>query len=291
MADKRKILIVGGTGYVGSSIAQFLAPKFEITCTYRKDFTPMDGVNYFGFGDISDKDKCKALMQKFAPDIVFYTAGGNDSVAAERDVPLTQYLHSTGPSVVMTAADYIKSKFIYISSDWVFAGTEGNYSETDTAMPYSQIGKAKLGAENYIRNRSGNHVIIRSAPLLGRGTLQHPSWLDVIREHQLSKKKISIPHKSKINPVHISQLLFLIEKVLEQDVKNKTFHLGGLTKTTPYEVAQAFLKKFNYDLKLIEKSDDHSSPQENDFSLNFTQSIRSFKTEPLLLEQSLDLLE
>ena len=157
-APKKKVLIVGGTGFVGGNLAKALATHHQVICTYRKDFTPMSGVEYFRFADITDKEQCKALVQKFQPEVVIYTIGSNDVAKAEKEVILTQALHSTAATLVMTAADYIKAKFILVSSDWVFSGTEGNYSESDTAMPYSQIGKAKLGAENFVRSLSLIHI-------------------------------------------------------------------------------------------------------------------------------------
>ena len=291
MAQKKKVLIIGGTGYIGSNLAKSLSAKHSVICTHRKDFTPMDGVEYLRFVELTDKDQCKNLIQKIEPEVVIYTVGSNDAIAAEKEAAQTQILHSTGASMVMTASDYIKAKYIYISSDWVFSGTEGNYSESDTAMPYSQLGKAKLGAENYIRSRSTNHAIIRASLLLGRGTLQHPSWLDVLREHQLSKKKMNLSDMTFVNPVHVSKLIQLVEKIIDQDIRNKTLHLGGLTKVSLFDLGQAFLKEFDYDLKLLEASEPAENATESDFSLNFTQTIRSLKIEPLLLEQSLDLLK
>lgn len=289
MAQKHKILIIGGSGYVGSTLAKALAPKHEVIVTHRKEYSPIEGVEYFKFTSLSDKDACKNLMAKFQPEIVIYTAGSNDVDAAERDSVTAQLVHSTCASVVLSAADYIKAKYIFISCDHVFTGSDGNYSESDTAIPFSQIGKAKLGAENYIRSRSNNHIIIRASLLLGRGTLNHPSWLDTLRENQIRKKKTPVSKRTYVNPVHISMLTTVIEKVIDQDIRNKTLHLGGLTKMTVYEVAQKFIQSFKYDEKLLEEANEVTTV--NDFSLNFTQTLRLLKIDPLLLEQSLELLK
>ena len=286
-----KILIIGGSGYIGTNVAQFLAQKHAVTATYRKNFTPVKNVEFFHFSEINEKDHCKALMLKFEPDIVIYAAGSNDVTFAEKDSVATQAIHSNATSIVLTAADYIKAKFIFLSSDYVFSGSEGNYSESDTPMPYSQIGKAKLNAENYIRGRSNNHVIIRSSFLLGRGTLQHPSWFDQLREMNLKKQKIPLPKKTFHNPVHISVLFQVLDKIIQQDIRNKTFHLGGLTKSSLFEVAEAFFKLCEFDEKLLETNDASSSTVPSDYSLNFTQTLRSLKLEPLLLQQSLDMLK
>jgi dTDP-4-dehydrorhamnose reductase len=192
---------------------------------------------------------------------------------------------------MLTAAEYLKAKYIYLSSDWVFSGLDGNFGESDTAIPFHALGKTKLGAENYIRSRSLNHIIIRCAPLLGRGTLDHPSWLDRLREAAVFGKPLSLSDRSIHNPVHIQELASLIDRIIEGDIRNKTLHLGGLTRISEYELALKIFETFGYSGKNLSPLKSGPESMTQDFTLNTTQTLRLLKTEPLLLEQSLDLLK
>ena len=281
---------MGGTGFVGSTLARALAPHYQVFCTYNKAYSAIPGVNYLFYSNSGEADHCKVMAIKSEPNIIIYCGGTNNWIDCEQNLKQTQIAHSASASNLLSSADVFKPKFIYISSDYVFSGADGNYSENDTAIPAYQLGKSKLAAENYVRNRSLNHIIIRAAPLLGRGTLEHPSFIDEMREAILREKKFKAATKSIHNPVHISTLTSLVKNIIQNDIKNKTLHVGGLNKVSMFELANLIAKKTNLDSNFIEPSDLENTGSENDYSLNSTQTLKLLKSQPLFLQQSLDLL-
>lgn len=290
MGEKRKLLIIGGNGFVGSSIARALSDNYHVFSTYHQSYTPIRNVTHILLPDLTDKDSCDRLLKSIEPSILVYCMGKNSETEAEKDARTTQLLHSGGTTHLVHAADLLKAKFIYISSDYVFSGIDGNYTETDSTIPGTQIGKAKVSGENMVKTGSLNHLIIRCAPLLGRGTLDHSSWLDQIREETLRQKKIQIPTRGLHNPVHISFLVEVLKKSIQLDVRNRILHVGGLTKISLFEFTRLFLKKFNLPTEYLEGSDASGSGSRIDYSLNFTDTLKLIEAQPLLLEQSLDLL-
>jgi dTDP-4-dehydrorhamnose reductase len=289
MDVKLKILIVGGNGFVGSSLTRAFANKFQVISTYHRSYTPVKGVHYLLLPTLSDRDRCDRFIQSVEPDVVIYCLGSNNEAEAEKDPKAASAIHSGGLTHLMHSTDILKAKFIYISSDCVFSGIEGNFAENDSTIPNSQLGKAKVGAENMVKTRSLNHLIFRCAPLLGRGTLDHPSWLDKIREKIIHAEKVKMASRFLYNPVHVSFLAMMIEKALQQDLKNKVLHVGGLTKISFFELAKMFLEKIELSPELVESTDPNSNSTV-DYSLNFTESLKLVEAKPLLLEQSLNLL-
>jgi dTDP-4-dehydrorhamnose reductase len=291
MTNHVKVLIVGGNGFVGSSLSKRLSRHFQVFSTFNRSYTPIRNVIHVQLPILTEKDHCEKLIQVVDPSVVIYCLGSNSETEAERDPRAAQAIHSGNLNQLIHAVDLIKAKFIYISSDYVFSGLEGNFAETDSTIPGTQLGKAKLGAENLIKTRSLNHLIIRCSPLLGRGTLDHESWLDHVREMVIKQKNIQMPARAYHNPVHISFLAEVLKKAIERDLRNRFLHVGGLTKITPFELTQLFLKKIGLPTDLIEPSENGGSQSSKiDYSLNFTETLKLIETEPLLLEQSLDLL-
>jgi dTDP-4-dehydrorhamnose reductase len=297
MSATGNILIVGGTGFVGSALARSFVDhpsrKFNVNSTYRKDFTPVSGVHYVRADGVryglDQKENAKSLIQRVNPEWVIFCAGSNDVHFHEQDknFQIAQLVHSGFVSNLIPAVDTIKAKFIYISSDYLFSGVEGNFSEHDSGSPAYQLGKAKLSAENFIRNRAMNYLIFRCAPLLGRGPLDHPSWCDQARETLVRGKPLKLTSHEVHNPVHISLLIQAVHQAMESEVKNKIFHVGGLSRTSNYEVAleMAHVLKLNPDL--VQATDSESQTSVADYSLNFTDTLKTLNLDSLTLEQSL----
>ena len=285
MTEKRKLLIIGGNGFVGSSLSRALNDSFEVYSTYHQSYTPVRSVVHVPLPNLTEKDPCDRLIQAIEPNIVVYCVGNNNEADAEKDPRTAQMLHSGGLTHLIHAVDLLKAKFIYISSDFVFSGLEGNFCETDSTIPGTQIGKAKVGGENMVKTRSLNHLIIRCAPLLGRGTLDHTSWLDHIRENIVHHKKVLMPSRGTHNPVHISFLAEVLKKAIEADIRNRALHVGGLTKISLYEMTKLFLEKIGLPTDLLEASDVGTGGSTRiDYSMNFTETLKLIEAQPLFLE-------
>ncbi len=285
------VLVVGGTGYVGYHVSRALVQKYRVVCTYRQHppLVPIPGIHYFR-ADVLEKDPYKKIAHLYRPKAVIYCAGSNriEDYITENDQKKGQMIHSSGPANVMEATDVYKAKFIYLSSDFIFSGKTGNSHENDTAMPESPLAKAKVGGENYVKSRSLNYVIIRSAPLLGRGTADHPSFLDRWRLQLGQEQVLKLSPQWITNPARIDGLCDVILRVLSQDVRGKLVHHGGLTKISLYELGKRFSGIIGAESALVQPEE--SGYRTEDYSLNFTQSMRLLKFNPLILKQGFDVL-
>ena len=252
--------------------------------------TKLKDVNYIAFQGLTERDLCKSLMLATKPDVVIYAVGSNDIDSAERDSRTAQYQHTAGATYLQAASEGVKAKFVYLSSDTIFSGHAGNYAEEDITIPSSALGKAKMGAENHIRGRSLNYIIVRSAPLLGRGPLDHPSWVDRLRESALIKKKFKVSERLIRNPIHIGLLSEVISYSIEYDLKNKILHLGGLTKVSEHELALRISKANDIATENLEVLTTGRPDSIYDFSLNFSQTLTVCKYPILTLQQSMERL-
>ncbi len=287
--SKLKVVVVGGNGFVGSSLTRALVKNYQVFSTFHRSYTPVKGATYIHVPQLTEKDRCDRFINSIKPDVVIYCLGSNSEPEAEKEPKHAQNIHSSWITHLMHSADMSKAKFIYISSDCVFSGIDGNFGESESTVPFSQLGKAKAGAENMVKTRSLNHLIIRCAPLLGRGTLDHPSWLDGIREKIIHGNKVRLPSRYIHNPVHVSFLAEVIHKAIEKDLRNKILHVAGLTRISSFDLAQQFIQKIGLSVDLVECTDANAQANPIDYSLNFTETLDLVETKPLLLEQSFDL--
>jgi dTDP-4-dehydrorhamnose reductase len=236
-----------------------------------------------------NRNWAKRIAYTAKPDAIVYAAGSNDVARAEADPRMAEHIHVGGPATIADVADILQPKFIYLSNCFVFDGARGNYHETDTVLPNVALGKSKLGGENFIRGRSLNYMIVRSSPLIGRGNGLRQSFFDHIRLALDRGERFELPNQEQFSFAPVSGLCELVVRLIEGGVRNRVLHFGGLTKMTHYEWAVQFAQRFGYDPSLVVQS--RANIPKRDYSLNSSQAIDLLKIKPLLLEESLDLIE
>lgn len=147
----QKVLLIGSSGFLGRSLYQQLSTPFEVITTHttNKVFEHSEPYDFFA-GDI------QALLDKHSPDIVVMAS------AVEKDVGET-FENCVQHFVASCRSCYL----VYVSSDALFDGKKGNYSETDLPSPITDYGRNLVYFETQVQTRVVNHLIIRPSYLYG----------------------------------------------------------------------------------------------------------------------------
>jgi len=289
----KSVLIVGGSGFIGTHLAQRLRDDYKVFATYCKHPIQIPGVTCIPL-TADNRNWVKRIVYMARPDVVVFAAGNNDVRWCEDNGREAERVHSAGAAMVATVADILQPKFIYLSNCYAFDGKRGNYHEADIILPHTELGKVKISGENFIKGRSLNYVFLRSSPVIGRGNGINLSILDKIRIKLSKGEKIDLPADELHSFAPVDGLLDLIERVIETGIRNKTLHYGGLTKITYYDLGVMIAEKFGFDPTLITMARDiHGQTNENmfDYSMNSTHTVETLKIKPFFLEECLDLIE
>ena len=298
MASTKAVLIIGGSGFIGTQLALKLRDEYKVFTTFLTRYQIIPGVTNLP-ADLNNENWLKRVVYTTNPDVIIYTAGNNDVEWAEKSPREAERIHAGGPADVLTAADILHPKFIYLSNSYTFDGARGNYKEGDTLLPNYVLGKAKVAAENFIRGKSLNYTIVRSSPVYGRGNPKRQTFMDYLRINLDRKKRLEIPNLELQSFAPVSGLVEMIAKLVSSSPKKGVFHYGGLTRVTHYGFAREFAKFFKYDQSLIVPKtgpngavlDKYGEPFYWDFSLNSTHAVLDLKIKPFLLEEGFDLIQ
>jgi dTDP-4-dehydrorhamnose reductase len=306
MGSTKAILIVGGSGTIGTQLALELRDSHRVYATYLKNPMRIDGVTPLPLS-LADRTWCKRITYTFHPEVIIYCAGSNDPDFAGRNERFAELAHSSGPASLLGTTDYGAPKFIYLSSSYVFDGGRGNYHEADVVLPSSSLGKYKVGGENYIRGKSVNYVIVRSGPIITQGNGYKRTFLDRLLQSLQRGERLTLPSNDLYSFTHIQTLRTLISRLVDAGVRNKIVHCTGLARISYYDFGRLFAERFGFDPSLITPSGGivqgaaggyqggkatlSAAPQNLDFSLNGSLAVEMLKLKPLLLEESFDLIE
>jgi len=111
------------------------------------------------------------FIDGFKPDIVLHCAAVTDNRYAEKNPERAILTNIVGTSNVACACIASGSRLVYLSSDYVYQGDRGNYTETDPLKPFNFYAFTKLGGECAVEGVK-NHLIIRTS--FGKNTFDYP---------------------------------------------------------------------------------------------------------------------
>lgn len=146
-----RILIVGASGLVGTALMKDLTKNsnngYHVFGTYHDH-----PINNGYFVDITSDSQLRYMMTNLKPDVLIWLAGSKDHQNLQYDPERGQLLNVRPvKSIVEILSKQLKPcKFIYISSDYVFDGKRGDYTEYDKRAPDTVYGETKLLAENIL---------------------------------------------------------------------------------------------------------------------------------------------
>ena len=192
------------------------------------------------------------------------------------------------------AANRLGSKLIYTSTDFVFDGRRGEYSEADDPAPLNYYGKTKFLAELEIMNHCSHYGTLRIGTLYGRGNGIRPNFFETLEKQLLAGMKPSCIVDQYRTFLFVEDAIQVISKFIEEKTLKGLFHLGGPEKASRFQFAEKLCATLRVSGSLIEKTRlaDSASPAARppDCSLNSNKIKKALNLNLSPISQALDQL-
>lgn len=158
--NKKRVMITGANGQLGRAVNLQYADSGE----YELINTDV------GELDITNIDKVMAFVRETRPYAIINCAAYTAVDACEKEEDLAFRINAIGPRNLSIAATETGAKMMHVSTDYVFDGNGTRpYRETDPTGPQGAYGRTKLAGEEFVREFSDRHFIVRTAWLYGDG--------------------------------------------------------------------------------------------------------------------------
>ena len=225
--NKKRILIVGSNGMLGQSLTTHFMfnNEVDLKCASFENESFYNNVKYSKI-DISSKVEVKNLIKEFNPNFIVNCAAYTNVDGCETEKELSWAINVTGVENITKSARICGAHLIHISSDYIFDGENGPYSEDELPNPISQYGKEKLAAENTIKIGHINHTIIRTNVLYGATQFGRPDFVKWVYNSLTEKKNIKIVVDQINNPTYIDDISYIIGKIIKFN-KFGIYNIGG----------------------------------------------------------------
>ena len=152
-----KVLVTGYTGQLGFDVVRELkARNIECIGTTRNEFS------------LTDTEKMQDFIKAYKPDVVIHCAAYTAVDKAEDEVELCDQINHLATKELAKVCKEIDAKMIYISTDYVFAGSgEDFYEVNDEKAPQNVYGKSKLDGELAVQEILDKYFIVRISWVFG----------------------------------------------------------------------------------------------------------------------------
>ena len=165
----KKILVLGGSGLVGSVFSRFSEKCYDLHLTYNTNSINDLKINSTKINVSTQISELKKLILDVSPDVIINTIAHSSVDLCETNHADADFLHVTIPKKILEFSSEIGSKLIYFSTDAVFPGElNKKYTETDLPSPVNYYGQTKLDAEKAILNHSNRNTVLRTAVIYGK---------------------------------------------------------------------------------------------------------------------------
>jgi dTDP-4-dehydrorhamnose reductase len=243
-----KVFIVGASGLVGSNcMKHFSEQGWEVKGSYFS--YPTDNTVFYDTLSPDNPDNYDILS--FQPDVIVHCGAlthvdhceTNENESYQKTVQSTKNL--------VELAKTCKARFVYISTDYVFDGKHGPYTEDAAVNPVSVYGRHKLEAEQLSLNSLSNTLVLRVTNVYG-DEARGKNFVARIADQCKNKQKLTLklPYDQFASPTNafdIARAMF----VLLRDNKDGIYHIGSTDYMNRVELALRVLQYFpdaDYDL-------------------------------------------
>lgn len=230
-----RIAITGSTGLIGSRVIELLKSDFEFVPILQEEV------------DITNKEQVFNFIKGLEFDLLFHMAGFTNVDAAEKNKELVYKVNVEGTKNVFYATLAKKSKFIYVSTDFVFDGTHPPYFEDSPPNPLGYYAQTKYEGEKIVGKEA---MIVRlSYPYRAKYELKR-DFVSNIRNQLEQQNSLRMVIDSVITPTLVDDIAFAL-KYLFNNFSPEIFHIVGADSISPYEAGKLIAKTFNFGESLI----------------------------------------
>jgi dTDP-4-dehydrorhamnose reductase len=228
----KKIVITGGSGRFGNVLK-------KVKSNYNIFFPKKNELNILNY------KKVTKYIKKINPKIVIHLAGLSRPMNIhDNEISKSIDLNIIGTSNITKACSEKNIKLIYFSTNYVYPGTKGNYSENDGLLPVNNYAWSKLGGEAAVhlyKNSLILRVCMTEKPFVHKAAFANVKNNFIYQEQVAELLFKILDHKGVINVGGKSQYIYDFVKKDKKDVK-KIYLKKKLNIGVPFDSSMNTLK-------------------------------------------------
>lgn len=236
---KRKMLITGATGFLGSRVAQYYRDRYEVLAPSHGEM------------DIADEASVMTYFKDNKPDVVIHCAAISDVGRCEREPEFSWSINVVGTENVVKAAKEVSAKCVCCSSDQVYFGSAETaaHKENEAIDPANVYGKEKAYAEESCLAIDADSVHLRLSWMYDAKDEKRMDFIKQLRACLYEEKETFFSEKDKRGITDVWEVVRNIELALE--LPGGIYNFGSPNDKSTYEMVMDICKSLGVDSSYV----------------------------------------
>ena len=248
-----KVALFGATGLLGWSAGQaVLRRRHELISFSGKGWNDLKGIGRVAPLLLTDdKTLTRTLLDEW-PDAIINCAAISSPDSVNESPRESHALNVEATARLAEISAHLGARFLHVSSDMVFDGTQSPYRSTDSPNPMSEYGRQKLEAEKRVLAATDENLVVLRVTLLNGNS---PSGMRSPHERILNGLATGSPpilFDDEIRqPSSAANVAEAMVELLERPNLNGLFHWAGSEEVSRYELGLRILDRFGFSSERI----------------------------------------
>ena len=293
-----RILLTGSNGLLGQKIVYAALKRNDIqllaTSKGENRLHSKAGYHYASM-DITNADEVTVIVENFKPHCIINTAAMTNVDACEKDQENCWKMNVEAVRTMTELCQLHDIHFIHLSTDFVFDGEKGNYSEEDAPNPLSHYARSKFESEKVVQQAEIDSAILRTIIIYGVVDDKQRSNVVIWTINSLRQQKnINVISDQMRSPTLAEDLA---DACLQAALKRATgiYHVSGSETMSILEMVNRTADFFQLDKKYIHPitTAQLNQPAKRPLltGFNIDKAKRELNFQPHTLQQGLEIVK
>lgn len=291
----RRVLILGANGLLGQAMQKRFVPKHHVfagSLEQNNFLTELDA--FYIQVDLTSRAQVRELIIKADPEIIINAAAFTNVDLCEDEREKCWGGNVLAVENILEAPYLKKPIFVQISTDYVFDGETGAYSEIDKPNPRGDYARSKMAAENIVSASAFEYIIARTQVLYGNGKNIRPNFVTWLIHSLKEKKQVQVVNDQIGSPTYAADVAEAVHRLLDKQAYG-LFHVSGPDSISRYDFALKIAEIFNLDSALIKEITSENlvqkAPRPMNSSFVIDKLYNNLSWQPQNVEQALAFLK
>lgn len=244
-----KLLVTGASGLLGINLALLAHARGYEVIGWTNQHTLRNAPFATESVDLLQYDQIAGKLDALKPGLIINCAAIANVDVAAQDPKLAHEVNGLVPGLLAIEAARIGAKFVHISTDAVFDGIRGDYTETDMPNPHNVYAFTKLEGERAVYKANPDAIIARVV-FYGWSLSGTRSLSEFFYNHLMAEQPVKGFTDMFFTPLYAGHLAEILLRMAAKDLKG-AWHVFGAAALSKYAFGVSLAREFGFDETLV----------------------------------------